>query len=166
MANLRICKYGEPVLRQRCLAVKEITGEIRQILEEMRQTMYEENGVGLAASQVGQARRLIVVDVGEGLWQVINPRIISRRGENVSLEGCLSLPGLTVKVKRAQEVTVEALNKKGEKIIVEGKGLLSYVFQHEIDHLNGILIIDYLDKKKKRKAGEELKKWVKETPKM
>ena len=166
MAKLPIYKYGAPVLRRKCLEIKEITGEIRQILEDMRQTMYEEDGVGLAASQVGEAKRLIVLDDGGGLWQLINPQIISRRGEGVSLEGGLSLPGLTVKIKRSQEVTVEALNKKGEKIIVEGKGLLSYILQHEIDHLNGILIVDYLDKKKKKKAGEELKQWVKETPKM
>ncbi|MEA3368846.1 MAG: peptide deformylase [Candidatus Ratteibacteria bacterium] len=166
MAKLPICKYGAPVLRRRCPEVKEITGDIRKILEDMRQTMYEEDGVGLAASQVGEAKRLIVLDGGGGLWQLINPRIISRRDEGASLEGCLSLPGVTVKINRSQEVTVEALNKKGEKIIVEGKGLLSYILQHEIDHLNGILIIDYLDKKKKKKTEEKLKKWIKETPKM
>ena len=167
MAALRICEYGEPILRKKCLPVEAVCEKILQNIEDMCQTLYQEQGgVGLAAPQVGLDKRLIVIDIGQGLWQLINPKIISRRGESIFEEGCLSLPGIQVWMKRAKEVTVEALNTKGEKIIIEGKDFFSHVLQHEIDHLNGILIIDSLDRKKRKEAEEKLRKWIKETPRM
>ncbi len=166
MKGLRIYKYGEPILRKKCAQIKEVTDEVGETLAAMSRTMYESQGVGLAAPQIGLGKRLIVVDIGDGLWELMNPRIVSRRGETISLEGCLSLPGITVNVKRAKEVTVEALEKKGEKIMLEAKGLFAFALQHEIDHLDGVLIIDYLEKKEKKAVEEKLKKWLKETPKM
>ncbi len=166
MTPLRIYEYGEPILRRKCLPVKKITAEILQDLKNMKQVLYkEERGIGLAAPQIGLNKRLVVIDIGEGLWQLINPRIISRRGKSVLEEGCLSVPGIQVKVKRAREVNVEALNPQGEKIIIEGRDLFAHVLQHEIDHLNGILIIDFLPRGKKKKAEAALKEWAKETAK-
>jgi len=104
--------------------------------------MYAANGVGLAAPQVGILKRVVVIDVGEGLMELINPVIVKQEGEQTEVEGCLSIPGVAGEVKRPAKVLVEALNRDGEKIKVEGQGLLAVALCHEIDHLDGILFID------------------------
>lgn len=108
----------------------------------MAETMYQARGVGLAAPQVGVAKRIIVVDVGEGLWELINPEIIFREGEEVDLEGCLSIPGVTGEVMRASRVRVRGLNRNGQQQVITAEGFGARALQHEIDHLDGILFID------------------------
>ncbi|NQT95060.1 MAG: peptide deformylase [Candidatus Omnitrophica bacterium] len=144
MAVLEIRKYPDKVLRQRCKEVPNIDGEIRRLFDDMAMTMYAVSGIGLAASQVGIDKRLIVIDVGKGLLKLINPKIIESKGTSVLEEGCLSVPDLYVKVKRAEEVTVQALNIDGKPELIKADGLLAHVFQQELDHLDGKLIIDYL----------------------
>ncbi|MEA3485875.1 MAG: peptide deformylase, partial [Candidatus Aerophobetes bacterium] len=108
-------------------------------------TMYASQGIGLAAPQVGIDKRLIVVDVGEGLLKLINPLILLEEGESILEEGCLSLPGVNVKVKRAKSVVVEGWNEKRKRIKIKSEDLFAHAIQHEVDHLQGILIIDYAD---------------------
>ena len=107
-------------------------------------TMYTFNGIGLAAPQVGSSFQIIVADIGEGVVKLANPRIIKSKGEDRLAEGCLSLPDINVQIKRPYEILVEGLNDKGQRIEIKAKGLLARVIQHEIDHLRGRLIIDYL----------------------
>ncbi|HHW32214.1 MAG TPA: peptide deformylase [Clostridiaceae bacterium] len=142
MAIRNIRKDGEEVLRKRCKEIDVINDKILTLLKDMADTMYENDGVGLAAPQVGILKRAVVIDVGEGLLELINPVIISQEGEVVDAEGCLSIPGIYGEVKRPQSVVVEALNPKGEKITVKGEGLLARALCHEIDHLDGILFKD------------------------
>lgn len=137
-----IVKHPDPILREKSTEVKHITDNTIKLLEDMAETMYDANGVGLAAPQVGINKRIVVIDAGDGLIELINPEIISVEGEQIGPEGCLSIPGLTGEVKRAQKCTVKALDRNGNEFIMEGEGLLSRAFQHEIDHLNGILFID------------------------
>lgn len=146
MAIRLIVKHPDPVLRETSAEVKKLTPRIHKLLDDMAETMYDANGVGLAAPQVGINKRVIVVDVGEGLLEMINPVILSMEGEQVGPEGCLSIPGLTGEVKRAMKCRVRALNRNGESYEVEGEGFLARALQHEIDHLDGILYIDLTDK--------------------
>jgi len=139
---LEIKKYPDPILRKKCQPIKEVNEEIRKLAEEMLKVMYAHQGMGLAASQVGELKRLIVIDIGEGPEVYFDPRIIKKQGEIVFEEGCLSLPEVFLEIKRAAQVKVAALNKKGEKIVVKAQGLRAITLQHEIDHLNGILILD------------------------
>lgn len=115
----------------------------------MKETMYKENGVGLAAPQVGILKRIIVIDVGEGCFALINPEILETKGEYVDIEGCLSIPGNQGEVRRPEYVKVKGLNEKGQEVILEGSGLLARAFCHEIDHLDGILFIDKIIKGEK-----------------
>jgi len=144
MALLKIIKYGDCILRVNCKRVLQVDDNIRKILGDMVFTMHASEGVGLAAPQVGLDMRLIVVDIGEGAIKLVNPEIISRQGSSLLEEGCLSLPNLHVKVKRAKTIKVSGLDEDGNKKVIEAKDLLSHVLQHEIDHLNGRLLIDYL----------------------
>jgi peptide deformylase len=141
---LEIRRYPESVLRKKSIQVPEVTPREVKLCEDMLLTMYTFGGIGLAAPQVGNSLQLVVADVGEGAIRLINPRIIKSKGEDRLVEGCLSLPEINVDIKRPYEVVVEALNEKGEKVEVKAKGLLARVIQHEIDHLKGRLIIDYL----------------------
>lgn len=149
MALRQIRKDGDEVLRKKSKEVKEITKSVLTLLDDMAETMYEAEGVGLAAPQVGILKRIVVIDVGDGIIELINPEIIEEDGEQTGPEGCLSLPGLTGEVKRPNNVKVKALNRNGEEVILEGEGLLARAFCHEIDHLNGVLFTDktirYLD---------------------
>lgn len=138
--NLRF--NGDEILRKKCKEVKEIDNRTLQLIEDMKETMYKENGVGLAAPQVGILKRVIVIDIGEGPIVAINPEIVEMSGSNIDLEGCLSVPGAQGKVERPDYVRVKALNEKGEEIIYEGRDFLARAFCHEIDHLNGVLFID------------------------
>jgi len=141
---LEIRKYPDKILREKCQPVEEITSREKDIFTNMLFTMKYFRGIGLAAPQVGILRNLIVIDIGEGIIKLANPKVIKRKGEEEGMEGCLSIPGTGVSVKRSYEIVVEALNQEGKLIEVKAKGLLARVLQHEIDHLEGKLIIDYL----------------------
>lgn len=132
----------DDILRKKSRPVEIIDSKVRTLIKDMAETMYHAEGAGLAAPQVGILKRIIVIDVGEGLTALINPVITEISGEQQAKEGCLSIPGLYGVVKRPERVTLEALNEKGETIELEGTGLLARAFCHEIDHLDGILYID------------------------
>ena len=142
MALRQIRYESDPILRKKSREVTNVNDRIITLLEDMAETMYENEGVGLAAPQVGILRKVIVIDVGEGLLKLINPEIIEKNGETVDVEGCLSLPNRAGKVKRPKYVKVKYLDLKGNEQILEGEGLLARALCHEIDHLNGILFID------------------------
>jgi peptide deformylase len=162
MAVLKVRRYGDPVLRRRAEPVGEITPEIRKLVEDMVDTMYDEVGIGLAAPQVGVSLRLIVVgdEGGQGVRALVNPLLVDQGGQATAEEGCLSIPGVFAQVTRADWVRVEAHDLEGRPLRVEGRGLLARVLQHEMDHLDGVLFIDRLDpvtrdriKRKIRKEG-------------
>ena len=159
MAILEIKEYGEPDLREKALPVKEITPEILNLIKDMAETMYTASGVGLAASQVGVPKRIILVDGEEdGLIVLINPMIIKSEGEVVAEEGCLSVPDIYSQVKRSSKVTIKALNESGEPIKITKEGLIARALQHEIDHLNGILFIDKIGRMERQILLNKLKK--------
>ncbi|CUH94212.1 hypothetical protein P22_0278 [Propionispora sp. 2/2-37] len=142
MAILEIRKAGDEVLKKISEPVVKIDRKIRQLLNAMAETMYAADGVGLAAPQVGISLRIVVIDTGEGLIELINPVITAQDKLETGTEGCLSLPGVFGEVERFAEVTVEALNRNGKKIVIQGTGLLARALQHEIDHLDGVLFIE------------------------
>ncbi len=143
MALRQVMNYiDDEVLRKISKPVEKVDKKIITLIDDMVETMYSSNGVGLAAPQVGVLKRIIVVDVGDGIIKLINPEFIKVEGEQQDFEGCLSVPGITGEVKRPEKVSVRALNENGENVEVEAEGLLSRAFCHEIDHLNGILFID------------------------
>lgn len=141
--GLKIRKSGDSVLKRPVKLVEKVTDEHRKTLSEMARLMYSVSGIGLAAPQVGLEESMAVVDIGTGLYKLINPKIVKYNGEQVNEEGCLSVPDRGVKVKRASHVVVEALDENGKRLVIEAEGLLACALQHEIDHLNGRLIIDY-----------------------
>jgi peptide deformylase len=147
MALRQIVQVGDPVLRKKSKTVEKIDGRIIQLLEDMAETMYEADGVGLAAPQVGVLKRVVVIDIGEGVIELINPEIIEVRGEQLDEEGCLSVIGESGLVRRPMYVKVKALNRHGKEIILEGTELLARAFCHEIDHLEGLLFTDKIEKK-------------------
>lgn len=145
MSIYNIVTKEDKLLRKECKAVPEITANVKKMLDNMLETMYATNGVGLAAPQIGVLKRMVVIDVGEagpGPLKLINPEILERSGVQVGPEGCLSFPGMWGDVKRSKYVKVKALNPDGEEIIIEGYDYLARALQHEIDHLDGILFID------------------------
>jgi len=142
MAVRNILREGEDTLRKICRPVDKIEKRLHVLLDDMAETMYAADGVGLAAPQVGVLRRVVVIDVGDGLLELINPEIIETEGEAVGVEGCLSVPGRRCTVKRPTRVVVRAKDRRGREIEVEGTGLLATCLCHEIDHLDGILYID------------------------
>ena len=143
MAIREIRTLPDPTLRKKCKAVPKVDDDIRSLLADMAETMYASpNGAGLAANQVGMLKRLVVLDMGQGLSQLVNPRIVHREGKQEVLEGCLSLPGRWGKVVRPKIVTVEALDQNGAPLRLVGTGNLAKCFCHEIDHLDGILFCD------------------------
>jgi peptide deformylase len=141
MAIRRIIIYPDPVLLSQAQAVGGISRQVRRLARDMLETMYAAPGVGLAAPQVGVRQRVIVVDVGENPVTLVNPQITAAEGEQIGLEGCLSLPDLVGEVRRAEWVVVSGLDLVGKPITVEGEGLLARALQHEVDHLDGILFI-------------------------
>lgn len=155
MALLEIKKYPERVLREKALPVEEINGEIERLIDDMIETMYAAPGVGLAAPQVGVSKRVVVIDVSlreeekRPLLVLINPEIINCEGEIESEEGCLSLPEYIASVKRSEKVIVRGLDRNGKPVEIEGGGLLSRALQHEIDHINGTLLIDRISRIKR-----------------
>lgn len=148
---LDIKKYPQKILRQRCLFVAAITERERNVFENMLFTMKHFSGIGLAAPQIGINERLIVVDLGEGPLALANPEVVKIKGKDRMEEGCLSVPGTLVNIERAQEIVVKAINEDGKIVEVKARGLLARILLHEIDHLNGKLIIDYMNLLKKIK---------------
>jgi len=142
MAVLDIRKAGDPVLKAKAKPVVKVTKTVRQLLDNMVETMREEDGVGLAAPQVGVSSRLIVVDIGEGLIELINPELVETEGCEVATEGCLSIPGYYGEVERFTQVTVTGLDRNGNPLRLSCNGLLARAMQHEIDHLEGVLFIE------------------------
>lgn len=141
MAIKIIRTQDDPVLKKMSKPVLEISPRIERLVDNMLETMYDADGVGLAAPQVGILKHVIVVDIrDENIYKLINPKIIEKNGKTISLEGCLSFPGIIGEVERAEEIKVSALDIKGNKIIVEANDLLARVLQHEIDHLYGVTL--------------------------
>ena len=144
MAIRKIRENGDEILRKKSREVEVIDDKIRELLEDMLETMHKYNGVGLAAPQVGILRRVIVIDLYDGNepLKLINPKIIKTKGQQEVEEGCLSFPNQYAKMIRPEEIVAEALSEKGEKIKIKAKGLLAQAICHEVDHLDGILFID------------------------
>ncbi|TMD03966.1 MAG: peptide deformylase [Chloroflexi bacterium] len=144
MALLPILTQEAPILRQKAKRVTRVDDSIRKLIDDMVETMVAAPGVGLAANQVGVALRVIVVKTDANLYSLVNPEMVKATGEQVGLEGCLSIPGYVGEVKRAQRVVVRGLNRHGKTVRIKGDDLLARAFQHEIDHINGVLFIDRL----------------------
>ena len=142
MAIRNIRKLGDDILRKKCRPVEVIDEKILTLLDDMAETMYEANGVGLAAPQIGILKRIVVIDIGEGLIEFINPEIVSVEGNIKDTEGCLSVPGKYGYVVRPAKVKATALNRDGEKFTIEGEGMLAKAICHELDHLDGIVFVD------------------------
>jgi peptide deformylase len=157
VATYPIRLFGDPVLRQRATEIKNVDGSLVRLAEDMIQTMYDAPGVGLAAPQVGVQRRLFVYDVGDGPFAVVNPEIVESSGEWLYQEGCLSIPGLSWDLLRPKEVHLRGIDLDGEEIDIEADELLARCFQHEMDHLNGVLIVERLDADTRREAMRVLR---------
>ena len=142
MSLLEIKKAGAPVLKEICAPVERVDARLRKLLDDMAETMYEANGIGIAAPQVGEALRMVVIDIGDGLIELVNPKITFREGSETDSEGCLSVPGIFGEVERASKVKVEFLDRRGKRKHITAKGLLARCIQHELDHLEGVLFID------------------------
>ena len=151
MALRNIVKLGDDVLRKKCRAVTMIDSKTHQLLDDMAQTMHAANGVGLAAPQVGLLKRIVVIDVGDGVIELINPEIIATSGEQTDDEGCLSVPDKFLPVSRPNVVKVRALDRYGKSFTMEGEGLLARAFCHEIDHLDGKIFLDVYKEQQKNK---------------
>lgn len=158
MAQLKILTYPDPILLSEAQAIPRTSRCVQCLVHDMLETLYAVSGVGLAAPQVGVQKRLIAVDVGEGATVLINPETVSTEGEQIGLEGCLSLPDLVGEVARAEWVTVRGLNRWGKSVTVEGEGLLARALQHGIDHLNGVLFIARLTEPTRIWSASELSK--------
>lgn len=144
MAVLAILTQEAPILRQKAKRVARVDDSVRKLIDDMVDTMVAAPGVGLAANQVGVGLRVIVVKTDANLYTLVNPEMVKATGEQVGLEGCLSIPGYAGEVKRAQRVVVRGLNRHGRMVRIKGDDLLARALQHEIDHINGVLFIDRL----------------------
>jgi peptide deformylase len=149
--------FGDPVLRQRAREVTELNGELARLVDTMFETMNEAHGVGLAAPQVGVQKRLYTYDVGEGPSVLINPEIVDTRDEWTFEEGCLSVPGLQFDIVRPKVVTVRGVDVNGSEVVIEGDELMGRLIQHEVDHLDGVLLLERLDSERRREALRELR---------
>jgi peptide deformylase len=160
MAVLKVRRYGDPVLRRRAETIATVTPEIRRLADDMIETMYDEVGIGLAAPQIGASVRLLVVgdEEGRGAQVLVNPVITEQGGTVTAEEGCLSLPGFFAPVTRAQWVKVETQDLEGKPLSITAHGLRSRVFQHEIDHLDGVLFIDRVDAVTRDRMKRRIKK--------
>lgn len=151
MAIRKIVNVGDDVLRKNAREVSSFDEKLHQLLDDMAETMYVNDGVGLAAPQVGVLKRVAVVDIGkkgDGLFEFINPKIISSEGQDIGIEGCLSVPGASGNVCRPKKITVEAFDRFGNKFTLEASNFFARAICHEIDHLNGVLFIDKLENKR------------------
>lgn len=161
MALLPILRYPDPRLHTRAQPVEVVDDSIRQLVRDMAETMYEAPGIGLAATQVNVHRRVVVIDVSEDrseLLALINPEILERDGEQVCEEGCLSVPGIYEKVSRAERIRVRALDENGQQREFDAEGLLAVCVQHEIDHLDGRVFVEYLSPLKLNRIRTKLAK--------
>lgn len=161
MALLPILTYPDPRLHTVAKPVADVDDRIRRLIDDMAETMYAAPGIGLAATQVDQHIRLIVIDITEernGLLALINPEIVSKEGEAVAEEGCLSVPGIYDKVERAARVTVKALDRNGKPFTLDAEGLLAVCIQHEMDHLEGKVFVEYLSQLKQTRIKTKLRK--------
>ncbi len=161
MAILNILQFPDPRLRNKAKPVERVDDAIRQLVDDMFETMYEAPGIGLAAVQVNVAKRVVTIDISEEQDDprvFINPEILAAEGEEESKEGCLSVPGYFDLVKRAEKVRVAALDRDGKPFELETDGLLAVCIQHEIDHLDGKLFVDYLSGLKRQKVRKKLSK--------
>ena len=166
---LKIRVFPESVLRKKTRRIERITEVHRDTLSKMARIMYDASGIGLASPQIGINQSMIVIDIGQGLYKLINVKIVKKQGSQAMEEGCLSVPGISIKVKRAKKIWVKAQDDSGKDVDLEAEGLLACVFQHEVDHLNGKLIIDYaslLEKLKIKKAVQGLKNKAGDTAKL
>jgi peptide deformylase len=166
MAILPILHYPDPRLRNKALPVEGVDAEVRALLDDMLETMYEAPGIGLAAPQVNVSKRAIVIDISEERNEpvyLVNPEILSRRGEVQTEEGCLSVPYIYEPVERAAWVKVRALGRDGRAFEREAEGLLAVCIQHEIDHLEGKLFVDYLTEIKRSRIRKKLEKFRRKT---
>jgi len=139
---LEIRKIGDPILKKKAKSVEKIDAKIKKLVEDMFETLKFADGAGLAAPQVGESLRVIVIDFEENSMVLINPEIIEQERENIDVEGCLSIPGIEVPVKRAEEIVFKAQDINGKLRKYKAKGVFARIIQHEIDHLDGVLIID------------------------
>jgi peptide deformylase len=165
MARLPILEFPDPRLRTRAQPVEQVDAAVRRLIDDMFETMYAAPGIGLAATQVNVHQRVLVIDVSESRKErlaLINPEIIAREGVEETEEGCLSVPGIYDKVTRANGIRVRALNRDGKQIEFDAQGLLAVCIQHEIDHLDGKLFVDYLSELKRTRIRKKLEKERKE----
>ena len=165
MAVLKVLSYPDKRLRTKAALVKVVDDAIRSIMDDMLETMYEAPGIGLAATQVDVHQQIVVIDVSEDKSDplyLINPEIIEKAGTEISEEGCLSVPEYYAEVERAEKVTVRALDRDGESYEIDADGLLAVCIQHEIDHLQGKLFVDYLSPMKQQRVRKKLEKLAKQ----
>ncbi|MSO78768.1 MAG: peptide deformylase [Acidimicrobiia bacterium] len=160
MGTYTIRLFGDPVLRQRAPEVTDIDGDLARLVDTMIATMHEARGVGLAAPQVGVQKRLYTYDVGDDPGVIINPEIVESSGEWVYDEGCLSVPGFSFEIVRPKVVTVRGIDLDGNEVVLEGDELMGRLIQHEIDHLDGVLLLDRLDDETRKAAMRELRQLV------
>lgn len=161
MTILKILEYPDPRLRTKATPVEVVDDEIRTLIDDMFETMYLAPGIGLAATQVDVHKRLLVADVSEGQAEpraFVNPVILEKDGVEVMEEGCLSVPGIYERVERAEHVKVRSLDRDGKEVELEAEGLLAVCIQHEIDHLDGKLFVDYLSELKRQRIRKRLEK--------
>jgi len=162
---LSILKYGEPLLLEKCLPVEKIDEGLRRLVDDMVEIMYAEEGIGLAAPQVGELKRVIVIDISAGehpgeLVVLINPEIEAEEGSVIAEEGCLSFPNITLEIERPRWVKVRGLTPEGEKVELEAEGLLARALHHEIDHLDGVLIINRISPLKRDLIVRKIRKKI------
>jgi peptide deformylase len=163
VAVREILKYPHPLLKRRCEKVDRVDGEVRKLIRDMTETMYQANGIGLAACQIGDTRRVMVVDVNpvdpeKELIAIVNPEVLLEEGEIEHEEGCLSVPDCLEKIKRKEKVLIRGLSPSGKEIEVSAEGILAIAIQHEIDHLNGVLILDRISRLKRELYRNKLRK--------
>jgi peptide deformylase len=161
MAQLTILTYPDPRLHTVAKPVTAVDDRIRRLIDDMAETMYEAPGIGLAATQVNVHERVIVIDISEErnqLIALINPEIIAAEGKEIAEEGCLSVPGIYDKVERAEKVTVKALDRNGQSFTLDADGLLAICVQHEMDHLQGKVFVEYLSQLKQTRIKTKLRK--------
>ena len=167
MTTLNILHFPDPRLRNVAQAVEQVDDDVRQLVDDMFETMYAAPGIGLAATQVNIARRIVVIDISEEKDQplcLINPELIELDGVEEMEEGCLSVPGVFERVQRAEQVRVAALDRSGTPFELQADGLLAVCIQHEIDHLDGKLFVDYLSQLKRARIRKKLEKEQRQSP--
>jgi peptide deformylase len=154
LAVYKIVEIGDEILKEKARPVKSVTPNIIKLLNNLADTLYNAKGAGLAAPQIGVSKRVVVVDIGEGLYELINPEILSSSGQETDVEGCLSIPGIIGDVTRATTVKVRYMDRNGKEKSITVKDMLARAMQHEIDHLDGILYIDRAANIRKLKQRE------------